>query len=72
MTQQETGQVYMLINILYWKLQAFQGKQFKVTTRREKKQKANKKTVKYVTPTTEHYPKNGKMGDTDPCSGMSY
>ena len=35
----------MLINILYWKLQAFQGKQFKVTARREKKQKTNKKNT---------------------------
>ena len=63
----------MLKNILYWKLQAFQGKQFKVTARREKKTKnKQKKHREYVTPTTEHYPKNGKMGDTDPCSGMSY
>ena len=50
-------------NISYWKSQAPHRKQFKTTAGWGKI-----KTVGYITPTMNHYPKNGLMGDADPRS----
>ena len=62
--------MYTQKNIFYWRLQALHGKPFKKIAGREKKNESSgiyntMEIISMITPTKDHYPRNGKMGDTD-------